>query len=198
VSLFNFLTLTSLTIIIDTCRRRAITFAYASRRARARICRYCTSRRKFMFTSPGVLIVMSRARPSQGLPVKRLPRAPILPAQVLSKHSGCAICKLHASPFCRLSSWLSDASGSHLNACPHGVYTISLTMFALTRRDMRHPLALWHRTLISNTRVAGRSSIDVCDVFLNLPNDYNSDISTDAMATSSSTRGRLSTTARCF
>jgi hypothetical protein len=62
---------------MDTCRRRAITFTYVSRRARAQICRPCTSRRKFMFTSPGVLIVMSRTRPSQGLPVKRLPRAPL-------------------------------------------------------------------------------------------------------------------------
>jgi hypothetical protein len=88
MSLFNFLTLTSLAIIIDTYRRRVITFAYASRRARARICRCCTSRRKFMFTSPGVLIVISRTRPSQGLPVKRLPGAPTLPPQVSSKRSG--------------------------------------------------------------------------------------------------------------
>jgi hypothetical protein len=59
-----------------------------------------------MFTSPGVLIVTFRTRPSQGLPVKRLPCAPTLPPQVLSKRSRRAICKLHASPFCRLSSWL--------------------------------------------------------------------------------------------
>jgi hypothetical protein len=65
-------------------------------------------------------------------------------------------------------------------------------MLTLTRRDMRHPSALWHRTLMSNTQVtAGRSSIDVRDVFVNLPNDYNSDISTDPTATSSSARGRL-------
>jgi hypothetical protein len=125
MSLFNFLTLTSLAIIIDTYRRRVITFAYASRRARARICRCCTSRRKFMFTSPGVLIVISRTRPSQGLPVKRLPGAPTLPPQVSSKRSGRAIGKLHASPFCRLSSWLSDTSGSHLNASVHMASTPS-------------------------------------------------------------------------
>jgi hypothetical protein len=113
MSLFNFLTLTSLIIITDTCRRRAITFAYASGRARARICRSCTSQRKLMLTFSWCAHSMSRTRPSHGLPVKRLPRAPTLPPQVLSKRSGRAICKLHASPFCRLSSWLSDTFGSH-------------------------------------------------------------------------------------
>jgi hypothetical protein len=46
---------------------------------------------------------------------------------------------------------------SILNA---SVHTISSMMFALPRRDMRHPSTLWHRTFISDTQVtAGRSSM---------------------------------------
>jgi hypothetical protein len=137
---------------------------------------------------------MSRTRPSQGLPVKRLPRAPTLSPRVLSmppshcvrmtmiKHRVCGILTRTRQHEDRVNLL------SILNA---SVHTISLTMFALPRHDMRHPLTLWHRTFISNAQViAGRSSIDVRNVFVDLPNDYNSDISTDAAATSSSTRGR--------
>jgi hypothetical protein len=62
---------------------------HTSRRARARIYRSCTSRRKFMFTSPDVLIVVSLGCDHRRAFQSSVP--PSLPPRVLSKCSGRAI-----------------------------------------------------------------------------------------------------------
>jgi hypothetical protein len=63
---------------------------------------------------------------------------------------------------------------SHLPCSPLRAMTSS-------EGSMRHRSTLWHRSLISHSQVrAGRSLIDVRDICINLSNDCNSYIYTDA------------------